>query len=274
MTRACLNLTKVVSAFLAVWGALLFSATDCFALSQDQTSLVVLANYVVTNGQSGSNQAYVTGMAINGPWALVDWSDRVNTGGELLASKSNGKWSIVRSTGGQWSATELTTYGIDLTTATWLRANLRPLPPLGGTSHAANGTSTHTETLEKCPTGNDPPGPYFYDATIDTTETVIIYSTSSIAPTSPEAAVVLDVTPTSGSALVKLYDPTGTLLQTATVQVGLTGGVGYWSPIATTGIYTARVSGTFAGNGQSDCGRVLSGPNTYTDAAWASVLSW
>ncbi|MBC5829219.1 MAG: hypothetical protein GIW98_03375 [Candidatus Eremiobacteraeota bacterium] len=129
--------------------------------------------------------------------------------------------------------------------------------------------------VERSSTGNDPPNPQWYYPHVVTGDTQINYSTAAVSPTSPAAAVVLDVTPTLGTAQVTLLDPLGHALQgPSTIPTGLSGGAGYFSPDAIYGVYQFLVTGTQRGNGADCGGTVTSGPSTFTDATWNALLSW
>jgi hypothetical protein len=267
------------------------------ALNADQSALVQLANRYVT-GAAGTSQSYVTGMAIYGTWAYVGWTDNLNSGGQIVASKSSGSWTIVKASGGQFSVAELQSFvGVDATSAGFLAANLRPLPPIGGTSGNASGSSSRTTITQDCPGsgGADvvkrsstltastdlvstpavkplPTPPAV--STYTTADVVSTYVTGSFAPTSATQGVTIDITPSLGPTDVSLYNPTGVLIATASIPAGFTGGVGYWNPLAPTGIYTFGITGPNPTQSGLNCGGTQVDSNTVTDAIWSGVISW
>ena len=144
--------------YAATVGLLLMLHGVARALTPDQATLSALVANEVSWVASGS--AVVTSMSISGNYALVAWSDSSNSGGELVASKVGGSWKAVKTAGGVFNASELTEFGADASTASFLVANLRPLPPAGGPSATANGASTHAVYTERCFTDTNPPRPY------------------------------------------------------------------------------------------------------------------
>jgi len=248
--------------------AMCFYPDPAYALSPDQSQLVRLTQQTVNWVPNA--QVEIDGMAISGSFALVAWDDGANSGGELLASNASGTWTKIASTGGAYSATELTQYdSVPAAVSSFLISNLRPLPPAGGPSMNASGTSAHPVYHEKCypepPAkpyacqGNDPSG-------------VLAYKTSAVAPTTPNSAVVADITVSFGTAIVSLVDPNGTVLQSVTLSSGQTGGVGYIDDLAPAGVYTVTIQGTF--NSSFDPGGVLQNTTYSTDAVWSGTLSW
>lgn len=254
--------------------AVLFVVLTClvhapaFALTADESALVSLADVAVT-GQQGSDQSYVSGMSISGTYALVNWTDNVNTGGVLLASKASGTWQQVVSGGGEPNASELQGYGPDSTTSTFLLANLRPLPPTSGGFEDATGSSTHNLYTERC--RNDQG--YFVNYQYNDPSSVLSYSAPSVQPIDPSTAVTIDVSVTSGTAVVSLLGPSGATIQQNTLTAGQTGGVGYFSPDAASGNYMVQIQGNVFGSMDPGCGIVFRTTN-YTDAAWGGTLYW
>jgi hypothetical protein len=206
-------------------------------------------------------------MAIYGNWALVGWTDHTNSAGEIVASKAGGAWVQVRGTGGVYNASELQSLAsVDSTSAAFLVANLRPLPPVGGPTQDASGTLTYDAFTQRCSgrwniyTGDDSPPPYIV--------------TASISPTTLAQAVTIDVTPTQNTTTVSLYAPGGPLLSQSTIQVGSTGGVGYWNPNAPTGVYSIGVAGTHVSTLDLSCGTQPTSTHTYVDTTWNATLAW
>lgn len=158
-------------------------ASRALALTEDEGALLSLANVVVT-GQSGSNQAYASRMAISGTYALVNWTNGTNSAGVLLASKASGTWQTLKSGAGEPSATDLEGLGVDSTDAAFLVANLRPLPPTNGYSGAASGTSTHTIYTERCYNNGT-----FTNYQYSSGSNAVTFSTPSIQPLNPASAV-------------------------------------------------------------------------------------
>jgi len=278
MFRNFRNIQCVSMSFKVVRLALLFAAiflvvtaSEGLALTADQSQLVQLADSLI-NGSSSYDSSIVKGMAIDGTYALVDWTDKSNSGGELLASKASGSWTTVVNGGGQANATDLVSKGVDSASANFLVSNLRPLPPIGGPSQSYSGSATYQTMVEKCSTGNDH-GPKWYYPHVVTPDTRTQYS-AAVTPSSPGSAIVLDVTATAGTVQVTLLGPLGEFLKQAVVPPGLTGGAGYFSPDAGSGSYQFLVTGTQRGNGLDCGGQIMSGPSILTDATWSAILSW
>lgn len=271
--KASMGMKRFAFAFLlGTISALGLGASQALALTSDEAALVQLANTVVT-GQGGTNQAYVSRMSIDGPSALVNWTDNNNSAGMIVASKASGSWAIVTSGGGEPSAGDLESNGFDATTATFLVNNLRPLPPTNGYSANLGGSSTHNLYTERC-AKDPPPGTYLVQWADDSSSQS--FSTPPITPNSSSTAVSTDVNVTSAPSfpvVVSLYDPSGALLQQNTLSAGQTGGVGYFSPIATYGVYTVVVGGTAPASADPGCGLIVS-TSSYTDAVWSGALSW
>lgn len=231
--------------------ASLLQLTPANALTSDQAALVQLANQYVTNAP-GSSQAYVSGMAIYGSWALVGWTDNVNSGGEIIASKASGSWVITRGAGGAYSGAELQSVaGVDATSASYLVQNFRPLAPAGGPTADASGTSTYTDWVQYCPTGfgtsavrkgaiptvigpggggsgggggGIPPGTQ--PNAFTSSDTALTFQTGSVTPTSIGQAVTIDLSVSAGTAVVSLSNPSGQTIANASIPAGATGGVG------------------------------------------------
>ena len=261
------KLMMVAGAVASVAFTTLFPGAGALALTADQSALVGIANQYVTHAP-GSSQAYISGMAIYGTWALIGWTDNTNSAGEIVASKASGSWAQVRGAGGQYNASELQSLtGMDSTTATFLVTNFRPLPPVVGTTQDASGSLTYQAYTQKCT------GAGFGSYTTDDIPPPLI-ATPSIAPTSLSQAVTIDVTPSAGQATVTLLSPTNQVLAQTTLQAGQTGGVGYWNPLAPTGSYSVLIAGTHTGNSDTSCSGTIVSKQTRVDTTWAGTLAW
>ncbi len=63
------------------------------------------------------------------PYALVDWIGYRVAGGEFVATKGkNGIWSLTFGSGGIYNTQELINHGVPSAAATYLKANMKPLP--------------------------------------------------------------------------------------------------------------------------------------------------
>lgn len=261
------NVSKaVVSIAVGIAGFAIFTA-PALALSADQAALVAVANQYVTDSP-GTNQAYVDGMSIYGNWALVGWTDNTNAAGQFVASKASGSWVKTVGGGGQFTQSELQSFaGIDATSAAFLMANFRPLPPASGTIIDISGSSTYDYQTYKCTVGY---------GTATSGDNGLSFVTDSYAPTDPAHAVTIDVTTAStsfGSAVVTLFGPGYVQMAQTTVDPGYTGGVGYWHPNAASGYYTYTITGTTAAM-DSPCSGSLYRAGTRTDATWTGVMGW
>jgi hypothetical protein len=258
---------KAVVPAIGIAVAMLLPSAPASALTSDQAALVQIANQFATNAP-GSSQAYVSGMAIYGNWALVGWTDNTNSAGEIVASKASGTWMQVRGTGGVYSASELQSLaGVDATSASFLVANFRPLPPVGGPAQDASGALTYDSITERCGTS--------YDGYTTDDSAPPFIATASISPTTLGQAVTFDLTPATGTAIVTLYGPSNpSPLSTTTIQAGYTGGVGYWNPTAPTGVYSIAVAGTHISTADMSCGGTTVSKRTLTDTSWSAKLAW
>jgi hypothetical protein len=287
-------LKRLVTAAVGAALATLLQTTPANALTSDQAALVQLTNQYVTNAP-GSSQAYVSGMAIYGSWALVGWTDNVNSGGEIIASKASGSWVISRAAGGAYSSAELQSVAsVDSTSASFLIANLRPLAPAGGPTANASGASTYTDWVQYCPTGSQgsavrqgavpavigpgggggggiPPGTT--PNAFTSPDTALTFQTGSVSPTSIGQAVTIDLSVSAGTAVVTLFSPSGQTVGTSSIPAGATGGVGYWNPLAPGGVYQFTITGTSVPFGSS-CGTPIKTTRIVTDAAWTGALAW
>lgn len=266
--KACVRMLRSSLTAIAVIGAV-FAATALPArsLSADQSALVAVANQYVTNAP-GSNQAYVDGMAIYGNWALVGWTDNNNAAGQFVASKAGGSWTKTIGGGGQFSQAELQSFaGIDSTSAAYLMANFRPLPPPGGPTTNITGSSTYTYQMYKCSVGY---------GTATSGDDTLSWATTTVTPSSPSQAVTIDVSTSASAvspAVVTLFGPGYVEIAQTTVPQGYTGGVGYWDPSAQSGIYQYTITGT---EPQLDpqCYGTLSRSGTNTDTSWTGIMGW
>ncbi len=117
-------------------------------LDPDRAELVALTLQAVTN------QAHVTGISIMSGYALVTYTDGVNAGGELLASKASGSWQTVLASGGQFGATDpLQAAGVSSSVAQYLIANIQPVPANNELTQPVAGSATYQSWTERCPTG-------------------------------------------------------------------------------------------------------------------------
>lgn len=248
---------------------LLTGANRAQALTSDQSKLVRLTQ--ATIDWVSPTKVHINGMAIRGTYALVNWDDSENSGGELLAVNVNGAWRKIVSTGGQYSAADLShLHGVPQATARFLAANIRPLPPTGGPSISAGGASTHAVYLERC--GMQAPPHRFYHWYGHGASSISTYATGNVQPSSVKTAVVADITVRSGTVLVSLFGPNGSVLKAVTLTAGETGGVGYLTDIAQAGVYTVRAQGNVTKSTKLDC--VLLHTSYATDAVWTGTLSW
>ncbi|HXM17915.1 MAG TPA: hypothetical protein VN934_03795 [Candidatus Tumulicola sp.] len=99
----------------------------------DLVQLEELTNKKLTGVYAVPAQPQITYYAIDlnssPPYALVDWIGYRFAGAEFVATKSkSGIWSLTFGSGGLYSTQELIDYGVPSAVATYLKANMKPLP--------------------------------------------------------------------------------------------------------------------------------------------------
>jgi hypothetical protein len=111
------------AAFSQIPGSLT-SVTPSPTTVSDQ--LISLTNSYLTGANSVPAQQQIIALAIDGSYALVNWTDNANSGGEYVASNVGGTWTVLFGSGGQYSASELAVKGVPSSISTYLIANLQP----------------------------------------------------------------------------------------------------------------------------------------------------
>jgi len=98
--------------------------------SGDVATLLQLTILSITHSDPQVLTPRVSSMSIVGNYALTSYiTGDGNGSGEAVFSKSSGSWRKIGGTGGAITVDDLTSLGIDATTANALMANLAPPPP-------------------------------------------------------------------------------------------------------------------------------------------------
>ena len=91
----------------------------------DATLLVQIANGYA-GACSGQDTSCTDHLAVVNGWALVGFTDKVNSGEVFLARKVNGTWSVIAKGGGWLIQSDLQAFGVDATTAAQLESAASP----------------------------------------------------------------------------------------------------------------------------------------------------
>ena len=115
---------------LAAAIAIMLQSPHQAAATVDASALVQPTNYYLSGSNIMPTTQQVHAANIVGNYALVDWYNGPNAGGELVLSNASGTWTIVYGTGGDLSAAEITSHaGVPASTAAALKSGMMPVSP-------------------------------------------------------------------------------------------------------------------------------------------------